>query len=352
MARGVRERAESLPSIFPGSWINGDFYIWIGHADDHRAWSQLVDARRALDARRPRRLRRSRWRGPGRRCSSPRAATGSGGTATTTRPTTTWSSTTCSGGTSGTSIGRSTSRFPRSCFVTNITTQPPEGGDPPPDRVHRAGHRRRGHQLLRMGRAPAAWRRRRRLARCIRCPVRQSGLTLVEFGFNLEHLFVRIDGTRSMTEVLAQGLEVSLNFLKPAGRAGHGPARTTRGCRRRSILERGGNGRSAAAGVLPGAGRGRRAGPGGPDSVRLPAAERPGAAVAFIVALHRGAQEIEHHPRHRADRIHRVPDRQFASQRTGRRKRSGSPHKPHPQIIHRPVSGLIYTTSHNTRYVN
>ena len=33
----------------PGSWINGDFYIWIGHPDDHRAWSQLAEARRALD---------------------------------------------------------------------------------------------------------------------------------------------------------------------------------------------------------------------------------------------------------------------------------------------------------------
>ena len=41
--------ASPLPSIFPGSWINGDFYIWIGHADDHRAWSQLADARRALE---------------------------------------------------------------------------------------------------------------------------------------------------------------------------------------------------------------------------------------------------------------------------------------------------------------
>ena len=38
-----------LPTIFPGSWINGDFYIWVGHADDQRAWSQLADARRALD---------------------------------------------------------------------------------------------------------------------------------------------------------------------------------------------------------------------------------------------------------------------------------------------------------------
>jgi alpha-amylase/alpha-mannosidase (GH57 family) len=38
-----------LPSIAPGSWINGDFYIWIGHADDQRAWSQLGDARRAIN---------------------------------------------------------------------------------------------------------------------------------------------------------------------------------------------------------------------------------------------------------------------------------------------------------------
>jgi alpha-amylase/alpha-mannosidase (GH57 family) len=38
-----------LPTIFPGSWIDSNFYIWIGHRDDQRAWSQLVDARRAVD---------------------------------------------------------------------------------------------------------------------------------------------------------------------------------------------------------------------------------------------------------------------------------------------------------------
>ena len=41
---------DTLPTIFPGSWINADFYIWIGHADDQRAWSQLADARRALES--------------------------------------------------------------------------------------------------------------------------------------------------------------------------------------------------------------------------------------------------------------------------------------------------------------
>jgi alpha-amylase/alpha-mannosidase (GH57 family) len=43
--------APPLESIFPGSWINGDFYIWIGHRDDHRAWDQLSAARAAFDAR-------------------------------------------------------------------------------------------------------------------------------------------------------------------------------------------------------------------------------------------------------------------------------------------------------------
>jgi alpha-amylase/alpha-mannosidase (GH57 family) len=41
--------ARALETIFPGSWINGDFYIWAGHADDHRAWGQLARARAAYD---------------------------------------------------------------------------------------------------------------------------------------------------------------------------------------------------------------------------------------------------------------------------------------------------------------
>ena len=42
-------RAE-LTGMFPGSWIDANFYIWIGHADDHRAWGQLADARDALES--------------------------------------------------------------------------------------------------------------------------------------------------------------------------------------------------------------------------------------------------------------------------------------------------------------
>ncbi|MGE3177933.1 MAG: glycoside hydrolase, partial [Vicinamibacterales bacterium] len=39
----------TLSGIFPGSWIDANFYIWIGHQDDQKAWGQLADARSALD---------------------------------------------------------------------------------------------------------------------------------------------------------------------------------------------------------------------------------------------------------------------------------------------------------------
>ena len=42
-------RPAELSGIFPGSWIDANFYIWIGHPDDHKGWSQLADARAALD---------------------------------------------------------------------------------------------------------------------------------------------------------------------------------------------------------------------------------------------------------------------------------------------------------------
>jgi alpha-amylase/alpha-mannosidase (GH57 family) len=48
MSEGCADAVEELPGIFPGSWIDANFYIWIGHADDQRAWSQVADARDAL----------------------------------------------------------------------------------------------------------------------------------------------------------------------------------------------------------------------------------------------------------------------------------------------------------------
>src|SRR5258708_11940274 len=48
MAEACASPSRELTSIFPGSWIDANFYIWIGHADDQRAWSQLAEARQTL----------------------------------------------------------------------------------------------------------------------------------------------------------------------------------------------------------------------------------------------------------------------------------------------------------------
>ena len=55
MAEACAAATRELTGIFPGSWIDANFYIWIGHADDQKAWSQLAEARAALDARPSRR---------------------------------------------------------------------------------------------------------------------------------------------------------------------------------------------------------------------------------------------------------------------------------------------------------
>ena len=40
---------ESLPRLFPGSWINHNFAIWIGHQEDNKAWDFLKEARDLID---------------------------------------------------------------------------------------------------------------------------------------------------------------------------------------------------------------------------------------------------------------------------------------------------------------
>ena len=47
-----REPAGKAASIilFPGSWINHDFRVWIGHEEDNKAWDYLNNARLALES--------------------------------------------------------------------------------------------------------------------------------------------------------------------------------------------------------------------------------------------------------------------------------------------------------------
>ena len=39
-----------LDHIFPGSWINANFDVWIGAEEDNQAWTQLLRARETYDA--------------------------------------------------------------------------------------------------------------------------------------------------------------------------------------------------------------------------------------------------------------------------------------------------------------
>ncbi len=50
MAEACARPGPGLSGIFPGSWIDANFYIWIGHRDDQRAWDQLAAARDTLAA--------------------------------------------------------------------------------------------------------------------------------------------------------------------------------------------------------------------------------------------------------------------------------------------------------------
>jgi alpha-amylase/alpha-mannosidase (GH57 family) len=44
-----RIQPEPLTHIFPGSWINANFDVWIGAEEDNKSWRLLLDARNALE---------------------------------------------------------------------------------------------------------------------------------------------------------------------------------------------------------------------------------------------------------------------------------------------------------------
>jgi alpha-amylase/alpha-mannosidase (GH57 family) len=41
--------AAEIPRIHPGSWINANFEVWIGHEEDNTAWEYLLEARETFD---------------------------------------------------------------------------------------------------------------------------------------------------------------------------------------------------------------------------------------------------------------------------------------------------------------
>ena len=53
MSEAAARPARPLNGIFPGSWIDANFFIWIGHGDDLRAWRQLREARQMFERSAP-----------------------------------------------------------------------------------------------------------------------------------------------------------------------------------------------------------------------------------------------------------------------------------------------------------
>ena len=126
---------------------------------------------------------------------------------------------------------------------------------------------------------------------------RQSLVTLVHFGFDRERLFVRVDASQRIVDLLAGGRELSLKFFTPGGvrfsvRQAFGRLTGTYWDRQRNAqgwTERGPGGAAAAAGTVL--------------EVALPIADlgvASGQPVAFFVSVYDdGGAEVERHPAHR-----------------------------------------------------
>ena len=307
MAEACANPQELLPSIFPGSWINSDFYIWIGHADDHRAWTQLAEARRALDTPppglAPESLSQAReemliaegsdwfwWYGDDH--SSNHDLEFDELFRRHVR-----------------NVYRALEKpIPEELFVTNISTQPagvevqrPTGFITPSiDGEVTSYFEWVGAGCVDDAAVAGAMHQ---------VAGREPGVALVEFGFDLEHLFIRVDGSRPMREVLGPDMELTINFLKPAGL--------------RALVTVGEDGTASARLVE----RGKAGTWDERDCSGIQAAVRSVAevevpfrclkvrthdAVAFLVGLHRNGTEIEQYPRHRPIELD-VPDRHFAA---------------------------------------
>ncbi len=306
MGEACATARESLPSVFPGSWINGDFYIWIGHQDDHRAWGQLVDARRALETPPPglseAALVRAReemliaegsdwfwWYGDDH--SSDHDLEFDELFRRHVR-----------------NVYRALEKpIPEELFVTNISTQPPDAV------IHRPtgfiqpvidGEVTNYFEWVGAGCVDAGTT----AGAMHQVSEQRAGISLVEYGFDLENLYVRVDGARPMSELLGAGLALTVRFLKPVGvRAG---VQVTR------------SGSTASLQIRSADGQWRPAEGTGLDAVvgRVAEFQIPFAAlgvktldpVAFFVVLTKDTAELEHHPRHLPIEFE-VPDRRFAA---------------------------------------
>jgi alpha-amylase/alpha-mannosidase (GH57 family) len=307
MREACTAAADPIPSIFPGSWIDGNFSIWIGHADDQRAWTQLAEARRALDAPPPgvpdAALARAReelliaegsdwfwWYGDDHSSDHDvefdelfRRHVGN--------------------------VYRALDLpVPEDLFVTNITTALPASAIEPPtgfvtptlDGDVTSYFEWVGAGCVEVhGRAGAMHQ----------VSERQASVALVEYGFDLDHLYVRVDGTVPMRDLIGSGLALAVRFVEPphvrlvVARGSHGAPAMRMLVRRASGAweEAPGEGAAVAVGHIA--------------ELRVPFATlgvRAHDPVAFFLAVVHDDTEVERHPRLRPIEFD-VPDLQFAA---------------------------------------
>ena len=300
MSEACAGATEALPSIFPGSWINGDFYIWMGHADDHRAWSQLAEARRTLDmaapTAAPAALGRAReemliaegsdwfwWYGDDHSSDHDREFDDLFRRHVR-------------------NVYRALDRpIPEDLFVTNITTvpaavavDPPTGFlDPALDGEVTSYFEWIGAGCVDTARAAGAMQQ---------IDAARGRITLIEFGFDLEHLWLRIDADAPMRAFMTPDVQIRLQFVNPPGVqvviAGGG-----------AHFER----RQPGTGWERQACQGLGAVTGQILEVRVPfrcLEVAPGARVAFVVAIEKEGMETESHPP-RTPIEFELPDQEF-----------------------------------------
>ena len=301
---GRLDTISTISTIFPGSWIDANFYIWIGHADDRRAWDQLADARALLDT-----------------VSS--AAGVAGGADATTLARAREEVLIAEGSDWFWWYGDDHSSdhdlefddlfrrhlrnvyrllekpIPDELFVSNISagalpvpeTAPVGLLTPVIDGEETSYFEWVGAGTLELRDVAGAMHQADRAA---------SILTMLWFAFDQERFYLRADATRPLGELLAEGYDVSVTFLQPEGvrllvrqgtkedegRGGHCSAALS-GPRNVGHLTRPGSTPvQAAAGTVL--------------ELAIPLVDlgcAPGAPVAFFVALvDPGDQEVERHP--------------------------------------------------------
>ncbi len=294
MAEACQGGGPQLSGIFPGSWIDANFYIWIGHQDDQRGWSQLADAREALDTSsagvEPAALARARdevliaegsdwfwWYGDDHSSEHDLEFD---------------------------DLFRRHLRnayrllqkpVPDELFVSNISAGTTSLCHTPP--TARLAPTIDGEDTSYFEWLGAGCVEVREVVGAMHQTERHAPLvTLVRYGFDAERLYIRLDGTRPVRELLAAGYEASFKFLTPEGvrfsvreTSGrltgvfwdHRPEETPR------WVKRGPASAVVAAGTVL--------------EVALPLADLGGAtAVSFFVAMYNGNdKEVERHPAHR-----------------------------------------------------